>query len=149
LARHFTFLIASARRDGNTELLTRKAAEHLPAGYGQQWLHLMDLPLSPFQDIRHSVGVYPQPQGNERILFDATLKASDLVFAVPLYWYSVPASAKLYLDYWSGWLRVPAPISRPAWQAKHCGAFRRYPMKIRSAPILSSALSKSPPIISA
>ena len=105
--RHFTFLIASARRDGNSEWLARKAAEYLPAGTAQQWLHLLDLPLPPFEDIRHSVGVYPEPQGNERILFDATLAASDLVFVVPLYWYSVPASAKLYLDYWSGWLRVP------------------------------------------
>ena len=105
--RRFTFLIASARREGNTELLTRRAAEHLPPGCEQQWLHLMDLPLAPFEDIRHSVGVYPQPEGNERILFDATLNATDLVFAVPLYWYSVPYSAKLYLDYWSAWLRVP------------------------------------------
>lgn len=105
--RRFTFLIASARRDGNSEWLARKAAEYLPAGTAQQWLHLLDLPLPPFEDIRHSVGVYPEPQGNERILFDATLAASDLVFVVPLYWYSVPASAKLYLDYWSGWLRVP------------------------------------------
>ncbi len=105
--RRFTFLIASARRDGNTEFLTRKAAEHLPSEYRQQWLHLMDLPLAPFEDIRHSVGVYPQPEGNERALFDATLNATDLVFGVPLYWYGVPSSAKLYLDYWSGWLRVP------------------------------------------
>lgn len=105
--RHFTFVLASARRDGNTELLTRKAAGSLPAAYEQQWLRLLDLPLSPLEDIRHSLGVYPQPEGNERILFDATLQATDLVFAVPLYWYSVPASAKLYLDYWSGWLRVP------------------------------------------
>ncbi len=105
--RQFTFLLASARRDGNTEILTRAAAEHLPREYGQQWLRLMDLPLPPFEDIRHSVGVYPQPEGNERVLFDATLGATDLVFAVPLYWYSVPFSAKLYLDYWSGWLRVP------------------------------------------
>jgi NADPH-dependent FMN reductase len=105
--RQFTFIIASARRDGNTEWLARKAAEQLPAGIAQQWLHLADLPLPPFEDIRHSVGVYPEPQGNERVLFDATLSASDLVFVVPLYWYSVPASAKLYLDYWSGWLRVP------------------------------------------
>lgn len=105
--RHFTFLIASARRDGNTEWLARQAARHLPAGAAQQWLHLADVPLPPFADIRHSVGVYPAPEGNERILFDATLAATDLVFVVPLYWYSVPASAKLYLDYWSGWLRVP------------------------------------------
>jgi hypothetical protein len=105
--RRFTFLIASARRDGNTELLMRKAAAQLPRQHGQQWLRLADLPLPPFEDIRHSVGVYPQPEGNERILFDATLGATDLVFGVPLYWYSVPYSAKLYLDYWSAWLRVP------------------------------------------
>ena len=105
--RRFTFLIASARRDGNTELLTRKAAESLPADYEQLWIYLADLPLPPFQDIRHSVGAYPEPAGNERILFDATLEATDLVFSVPLYWYSVPTSAKHYLDYWSAWLRVP------------------------------------------
>ena len=26
---------------------------------------------------------------------------------VPLYWYSLPARAKNYLDHWSGWMRVP------------------------------------------
>ena len=104
--RRFTFLLASARRDGNTECLARRAAETLSPGYAQRWLHLADLPLPPFADIRHSVGVYPEPTGSERVLFDATLEATDLVFAVPLYWYSVPASAKTYLDYWSGWLRV-------------------------------------------
>jgi hypothetical protein len=60
--RRFTFLIASARRDGNTEVLMRKAAEHLPPQSRQQWLRLADLPLAPFDDIRHSVGVYPQPE---------------------------------------------------------------------------------------
>lgn len=105
--RKFTFLVASARRDGNTELLARKAAEHLAPEHVQLWLHLMDLPLDPFKDIRHSIGVYPEPTGNERVLFDATMSATDLVFVVPLYWYGVPASAKHYLDYWSAWLRVP------------------------------------------
>jgi hypothetical protein len=51
--RYFTFIVASGRRDGNTEWLTRKAAERLPAGAAQQWLHLSDLPLPPFEDIRH------------------------------------------------------------------------------------------------
>lgn len=105
--RRFTFLLASARRDGNTEILTRVAAEELSPQWPQQWLRLTDLPLPPFEDIRHSIGIYPQPAGHERVLFDATLDATDLVFAVPLYWYSLPASAKLYLDYWSAWLRVP------------------------------------------
>lgn len=104
--QHFVFLLASARRDGNTEQLARAAAEALPADVQQTWLRLMDLPLPPFEDIRHSAGIYPPPQGNDKTLLDATLAASDLVFVAPLYWYSVPASAKQYLDYWSGWLRV-------------------------------------------
>ena len=106
-ARRFAFILSSARRGGNTEALARKAAEHLPPGATQQWLDLIDLPLPPFEDIRHGSAIYTQPQGNERVLFDATLGCTDLVLAVPLYWYSVPASAKLYLDYWSAWLRVP------------------------------------------
>ena len=35
------------------------------------------------------------------------MDATDLVIASPLYWYSVSACTKLYLDYWAGWLRVP------------------------------------------
>ena len=37
--RHFTFIVSSARRDGNTEWLARKAAENLPGDIAQQWLH--------------------------------------------------------------------------------------------------------------
>ncbi|HEX4936302.1 MAG TPA: NAD(P)H-dependent oxidoreductase [Gemmatimonadaceae bacterium] len=105
--RRVLFLLASARRGGNTEQLARAAAASLPATAEQRWLHLDDYPLAPFRDIRHDVGTYPAPEGHERVLAEATLWATDLVLCVPLYWYSVPASAKLYLDYWSGWMRVP------------------------------------------
>jgi multimeric flavodoxin WrbA len=103
----FLFILGSGRRDGNTEILARKTAENLPPTAAQQWLHLMDFPLKPFEDIRHSVGTYPFPESNEKTLFDATLWCTDLVIATPLYWYSVSASTKLYLDYWSAWMRVP------------------------------------------
>ena len=108
--RRFLFLVASARRDGNTETLARRAAENLPANATQQWIHLDETPLPRFEDIRHHGGQsnsYPAPEGNERLLLDATLCATDLVFVTPLYWYSLPSSAKLYMDYWSAWLRVP------------------------------------------
>ena len=103
----FTFLIGSARRNGNSEALARRAAAGLPAEADQRWLHLLDLPLLPFEDLRHGGTGFPEPAGTERTLLDATLSASDLVFVVPLYWYGLPASAKLYLDYWSAWLRAP------------------------------------------
>ncbi|WP_189134439.1 flavodoxin family protein [Wenjunlia tyrosinilytica] len=107
--RSFLFLLGSARKDGNTELLARQAASRLPGDVEQRWLHLADLRLNPFPDLRH-VGdgvAYPQPTGNERTLLDATLGATDLVIASPLYWYSVSADTKLYLDHWSAWMRVP------------------------------------------
>ncbi len=51
------------------------------------------------------------PEGNERLLWEATLWATDVVIASPLYWYSVSATTKRYLDHWSGWLRVEgAPL---------------------------------------
>ena len=106
--RRFQFLVTSARRDGNAEKLARHAAASLPAGTDQHWLNLSDFPLPAFEDRRHEPGFqYGEVFGNERLLLDATLAATDLVLVVPLYWYSVPASAKLYLDYWSSWLRVP------------------------------------------
>ena len=104
--RHFTFLLASARADGNAEQLARHAAAAV-APANQTWLRLNDLTLPAFEDIRHSVGTYPQPTGHAKTLLDATLACTDLVFVTPLYWYSLPTAAKRYLDEWSGWLRVP------------------------------------------
>ncbi|RKT16866.1 multimeric flavodoxin WrbA [Streptomyces sp. 1114.5] len=107
--RRFLFLDASARVDGNSARLARLAAESsLPVGAEQRWLRLSEHPLPPFQDLRHTGdGRYPEPVGHERTLLDATLAATDLVFVAPLYWYSLPTTAKLYLDYWSAWFRVP------------------------------------------
>jgi multimeric flavodoxin WrbA len=107
-ARTFLFLIASSRNDGATETLARHAADGLAKDHAQRWIRLAALPLDPFVDIRHeSDGTYPEPQGHARSLLDATLEATDLVFVVPVYWYSLPTWAKLYLDHWSGWMRVP------------------------------------------
>jgi multimeric flavodoxin WrbA len=122
-ARSFLFLLASARRDGNTEILARRAAASLPPEEQQRWIHLDDVPLAPFRDIRHDVGIYPQPESHERSLAEATLACTDLVLAVPLYWYSVPASAKLYLDYWSGWMRVPGLDFKKRMAGKRMWAF--------------------------
>jgi multimeric flavodoxin WrbA len=105
--RRFAFFIASAREEGNTEALARAAAAALPAGTEQRWLRLADLPLATFVDVRHASGVYPQPQGHEATLAEATLWATDIVIVSPIYWYSLTASAKHYLDWWSGWMRVP------------------------------------------
>ena len=107
-SRAFLFLLGSSRLNGNTEQLARSAAAALPPEVSQRWIRLGEHPLAPFQDVRHDDDPQsPLPEGSERILLDATLGAIDLVVASPLYWYPVSAGVKLYLDYWSAWLRVP------------------------------------------
>ena len=107
MQRRFLFLLSSTRRDGNSEALARAAAAQLPEGAEARWIRLDEHPLPPFEDVRHGTG-FTEPEGDARMLAEATLWATDLVFVLPVYWYSLPAPLKLYLDHWSGWMRVPS-----------------------------------------
>ncbi|MEV6478518.1 NAD(P)H-dependent oxidoreductase [Streptomyces sp. NPDC051576] len=107
MTRRFLFVLGSARAEGNTELLARRAAEQLPPDVEQQWIRLAEHPLPDFVDIRHDGPVQPPSDDNVRRLLDATLRATDIVIASPVYWYSLSGLTKRYLDYWSDWLRVP------------------------------------------
>ncbi|MFI2505235.1 flavodoxin family protein [Streptomyces sp. NPDC018972] len=107
MARRFLFVLGSARPDGNTELLARRAAEQLPPDVEQRWIDLAAHPLPDFEDLRHDSDHVRPTEGNVALLLDATLAATDVVIASPLYWYSVSAQTKRYLDHWSGWLRTP------------------------------------------
>lgn len=105
--RTFLFVLGSSRTGGNTEILARAAAEQLPSDVGQRWVDLAAHPLPDFEDLRHDSD-HVRPRGdNVALLLDATLAATDIVIASPLYWYAVSASTKRYLDHWSGWLRTP------------------------------------------
>ncbi|MBI2518095.1 MAG: NAD(P)H-dependent oxidoreductase [Opitutae bacterium] len=113
--RRFLFLVSSSRPHGNTEQLARRAATQLPAAVAQEWINLADVPLPVFADLRHATAEAwaPHVEGNARRLLEATLAATDLVMVTPVYWYSLPAAAKLYLDHWSAWLRAPGWDFKP------------------------------------
>ncbi|GHB05303.1 flavodoxin family protein [Streptomyces termitum] len=103
--RSFLFVLGSSRSDGNSELLAREAAAHLPAGVPRRWVDLNRLDLPDFQDGRHEDG---HRLGEvEEELRRATVEATDVVIVSPLYWYTLSAQTKRYLDHWSGWLNVP------------------------------------------
>ncbi|MEN8652026.1 NAD(P)H-dependent oxidoreductase [Streptomyces sp. 21So2-11] len=104
--RSFLFVLGSSRPEGNTEALARAAAEQLPTDVPQRWVDLSQVPLPDFQDGRHETDGWPVGD-NEQALRQATLEATDIVIASPLYWYTLSAQTKRYLDYWSGWLAVP------------------------------------------
>ncbi|AOR32689.1 flavodoxin [Streptomyces fodineus] len=108
MSRRFLFVLGSARAEGNTELLARAAAEQLPGDVEQHWIRLAEHPLPDFVDLRHdSEHIRPPADSATGLLLDATLAATDIVIASPLYWYSVSGLTKRYLDHWSGWLRTP------------------------------------------
>ncbi|SCL27447.1 Flavodoxin-like fold [Micromonospora pallida] len=117
--RRFLFVLGATAAGGSSELLARHAATALPPGVPQDWKRLTELPLAAFHDAGYAgEPTGATPTGNERILLDATLAATDLVVVSPLYWYSVSASMKLYLDYWGGWLRLPDVAFRPRMRGK-------------------------------
>ena len=119
--QHFLFIVTSTRETGhlgNTEWLARQAAAALPSGTTQTWLSLAGMNLPPFVDLRHTTGQYPAPTGDLATLLDATLAATDIVFVSPVYWYSIPAPLKTYLDHWSAWMRVPGLPFKDAMAAK-------------------------------
>ncbi len=103
--RRYLFLQSSARPAGNTEAVARLAAAHL-APEAQDWRDLTTPALQTFKDLRHGA-VYGPPEGVALDLANATLAATDLVMVAPLYWYGLPSPAKLYLDHWSHWMRLP------------------------------------------
>ncbi len=117
--RRILVLLASTRADGNAELMARAAVGALPADVEVRWLRLAELALPPFVDIRHEgSGHYPEPEGDLGRALKDTLWATDLLVATPLYWYSLPAPLKLYLDHWSGFMRVPGLDFKPRMAGK-------------------------------
>lgn len=141
-SRHFLFLVASSRQAGvlgNTEALARRAAEPLPEDVGQRWEYLAQRPLPPFTDHRHDIGSYPMPEGHGRTLLDATLQASDLVLVAPVYWYSFPATLKLYLDHWSAWMRVPGVDFKARMAGKRLWLITTSGDRAKAQPMLDSA----------
>ncbi|MFE2039434.1 flavodoxin family protein [Streptomyces sp. NPDC059477] len=107
MTRRFLFVLGSSRPNGNTELLTCEAASHLPSDVEQQWIDLSGLDVPEFEDLRHDSDHVRPTEGPLADLLDATLAATDIVIASPLYWYTLSTPIKRYLDHWSGWTRTP------------------------------------------
>jgi multimeric flavodoxin WrbA len=97
--RRFLFLLSSARPAGNSARLARVAAEDLPAT-DQQWIDLAALQLPPYRDLRPGTAL---PNGDLADVMNGMHWATDIVLVAPVYWYALPAPAKLLMDHWSGW----------------------------------------------
>lgn len=106
MAPRFLFLMSGGRPNGNSAQLAWAAADALPDAVRQDWIDLTTPALPPFRDLRGED--VPPPDGRLAEIARALRAASDIVIVAPIYWHALPAPAKLLLDHWSNWLKVPS-----------------------------------------
>lgn len=100
-------LISSHRRDGNREQLAERALQHLPVAAEIDRIRLFDYQIERFPDVRHHGRVLPVYKDDDDALLDRVLAAEVILFAAPVYWYSVPGILKDFLDRFNGAMLDP------------------------------------------
>jgi len=94
-------LYGGTRDQGNTELLTEKAIHNLDV----EKIYLKDHTIVPLVDQRHSEGGFQEINDGYNSIIDRIRDAEVLIFATPIYWYSMSGTMKLFIDRWSQTLR--------------------------------------------
>ncbi|PTE69476.1 NAD(P)H-dependent oxidoreductase [Staphylococcus devriesei] len=98
-----TVLFGGSRPEGNTAQLTKLALE----GLEYNWIDLTGYQFSPVRDLRHENEDITTYQDDYKEVIDKVLESDVVIFASPVYWYSVSASLKAFIDNWSETLIDP------------------------------------------
>lgn len=93
--------IGSARREGNTEELVNRVIKHLDTDV----YHLIDYRIEPIVDMRHTEQGFLPVDDDAEYLVKKMLEYDALIFATPLYWYTMSGHMKNFIDRWSQFLR--------------------------------------------
>jgi multimeric flavodoxin WrbA len=91
---------ASPRKDGNSEILLKKALEGAEsAGLTSEFVRLADLDIAPCIECNHcyETGVC-KIQDDFQIIMKKMLNSQRLIFATPIFFLTVSAQAKLLID---------------------------------------------------
>lgn len=94
-------IYGSTRDKGNTEWLTEYVVRSLPV----EKIYLRDYNILPIKDERHTEAGFQQVMDDYNTVIERVLKHDVLVFATPVYWYSMSGTMKLFIDRWSQTLR--------------------------------------------
>lgn len=97
-------LIGSARRDGNTARVANHLAEDLTA----DTVNLLDLRIGPFRYDQQ----YPAEDDFLTFVEARLLHYDTLVFASPVYWYSMSGGMKIFFDRISDLLKSRKDLGR-------------------------------------
>ena len=96
--------LGSPRKKGNSTLLAQKAAEGIEtAGGTYEMLHLDALDIKPCKACdwcRGNVGSFCVTKDDMKPIYPKLREAGGLVIASPVYWFTVSAQTKLFMDRW-------------------------------------------------
>lgn len=94
-------IYGSTRENGNTEWL----AEHVIKGLPVEKVFLKEFQILPITDERHSQMGFQEVADDYNKVIERVMKHDILIFATPIYWYSMSGTMKLFIDRWSQTLR--------------------------------------------
>ncbi|MGJ7913238.1 flavodoxin family protein [Neobacillus sp. LXY-1] len=94
-------IYGGTRPNGNTELLT----DHVVKGLTTEKIYLHEHTIQPIIDKRHSSEGFQDRNDDYNSIIDRILPHDILLFATPVYWYTMSGSMKNFIDRWSQTLR--------------------------------------------
>jgi len=100
---NITAFIGSSRIASNSEQL----ADYVLADIPHQKIDLKNITIKPIHDLRHDDNGFQFVDDDYDQIIQAFLTSDIVIFATPIYWYSMSGTMKLFIDRWSQTLRDP------------------------------------------
>ncbi|WP_339061353.1 NAD(P)H-dependent oxidoreductase [Tepidibacillus marianensis] len=97
-------IYGSSRKNGNSEVLTKKVLEQLDPEHVHE-IHLLDYHVEPIIDKRHSEDGFQPVQDNYEEIAHLLMNHEAILFATPLYWYGMSGQMKNVFDRFTQSLR--------------------------------------------
>lgn len=91
------------RPNSNTRILT----DHVVKGLQVETIELLDYKIEPIVDGRHAPEGFQEVDDDYRALMDRVMQHDILIFATPIYWYTMSGAMKNFVDRWSQTMREP------------------------------------------
>ena len=89
-----TILVGSSRKGGNSELLTDFVVQDIE----HEKVYVKDLHIRPIEDLRHTRNCFQVVNDDYDGLVKSIMKSDVVIFATPIYWYSMSGVMKNMID---------------------------------------------------
>lgn len=87
-------LIGSTRKGGNTEQL----ADYVLQNIEYQKIYISDLHIKPIEDLRHTESGFQSVKDDYHQVIHALMTSDVVIFATPIYWYTMSGTMKNMID---------------------------------------------------